>query len=77
MPQDDVDLQEDITYTERPVKILDTAERITRSRVIPMCRVQWSNHSESEAMWKKEEDFRDEFPYIFANQSESGGRDSF
>ena len=66
MSWDDVDLQEDLTYTERPVKILDTAEWITRSRVIPMCRVQWSHHSESEATWEKEEDLKDEFPDLFA-----------
>ena len=77
MSWDDVDLQEDLTYAERPVKILDTAERITRSQVSPMCRVQWSHHSESEATWEKEEDLKDEFPDLFANQSKSRGRDSF
>jgi hypothetical protein len=28
----------DLTYSERPVKIFDTAERVTRSKVIKMCK---------------------------------------
>jgi hypothetical protein len=39
----------DLTYNERPIRILDTAERVTRSKVIKMCKVQWSHHTEDEA----------------------------
>jgi hypothetical protein len=42
-------VQDDLTYTENPIKILDTAERITRSKRIRTCRVQWSHHAEDEA----------------------------
>ena len=44
-PLDGVDVQEDLTYTEHPVKILETSERVTRNKRIKMCRVQWSHHS--------------------------------
>jgi hypothetical protein len=33
----------DLTYNERPIKILDMVERVTRSKVIKMCKVQWSH----------------------------------
>jgi hypothetical protein len=33
------DLGIDLTYNERSVKILDTAERVTRSKVIKICKV--------------------------------------
>ena len=39
-PLDVVDVQEDLTYTEHPVKILETSERVTRNKRIKMCRVQ-------------------------------------
>ena len=35
-----------LTYTEHPVKILETSERVTRDKKIKMCRMQWSNHTE-------------------------------
>jgi hypothetical protein len=38
---EELDLGGDLTYSERPVKILDIAERVTRSKVIKMRMVQW------------------------------------
>jgi hypothetical protein len=40
LPMEGLDLGGDLTYSERPVKILDTAERVTRNKVIKMCKVQ-------------------------------------
>ena len=52
---EELDLGSDLTYSERPVKILDTVERVTRNKVIKMCKVQWSHHTEDEATWEHEE----------------------
>jgi hypothetical protein len=41
-----------------------------------MSKVQWSNHTEVEATWEKEDQLKAEFPEIFSNLSESQGRDS-
>jgi hypothetical protein len=49
LPMEEVDLGGDLTYSESPIKILDIAERVTRSKVIKMCKVQWSPHTEDEA----------------------------
>ena len=45
-------MKEDLTYEEYLVRILETAERVTRSRVIRMCRVQWNRYTEEEATWE-------------------------
>ena len=45
-PLKGLDVQEDLTYTEHPVKILETSERVTRNRKIKACRMQWSDHAE-------------------------------
>ena len=37
---EELTIKEDLTYEEYPIKILETAERVTRSRVIKMCKVQ-------------------------------------
>jgi hypothetical protein len=48
-------LEADLTYLERPVKILDQKNRVTRRKTIKFFRIQWSNHTEAEAMWESEE----------------------
>lgn len=65
IPMDELDVNEDMTYEEYPEKILETRVRITRNKRIPMCRVQWKHHSESEATWEREEDLKAEFPHLF------------
>ncbi|WVZ73567.1 hypothetical protein U9M48_021856 [Paspalum notatum var. saurae] len=62
-----LDVQEDLTYTEHPVKILETSERVTRNRRVKMCRVQWKHHTEDEATWEREEELRATYPGLFAN----------
>ena len=76
LPMEELDLGGDLSYDERPIKILETAERVTRSKVIKMCKVQWSHHTEDEATWEHEEDLRVEYPELFPSASESRGRDS-
>jgi hypothetical protein len=58
-----------LIYNERPIKILDTTERVTRTKVIKMCKVQWSHHTEDEAMWEHEEELRADYPELFLSAS--------
>jgi hypothetical protein len=73
LPLEELDVQDDLTYIEHPVKILDTMERITRSKRIQMCKVQWSNHTEDEATWEREDKLHAEFTQLFASPAESRG----
>jgi hypothetical protein len=75
MPLEELQVGEDLTYQEYPVKILDTSEKVTKNNRYRMCKVQWSNHTE-EPTWEKEDQLKIEFPEIFSNLSESRGRDS-
>jgi hypothetical protein len=58
-------VKEDLKYEEYPTKILGMAERVSRSRVIKMCKVQWNRYSEKEATWEREEDLRKAYPQLF------------
>jgi len=40
------------------MKILDRAIKETRRTSIPYYKVLWSNHTEREATWEKEEELR-------------------
>jgi hypothetical protein len=73
MPLEELTVGEDLTYQEYPVKILHTSEKVTRNNRYKICKVQWSNHTEEEDIWEKEDQLKAEFPDIFSNLSESRG----
>jgi hypothetical protein len=64
-----LDLGGHLTYCERLIKILDSAERVTHSKVIKMCKVQWSHHAEDEATWQHEAELRADYPELFPSAS--------
>ncbi|WVZ94250.1 hypothetical protein U9M48_040160 [Paspalum notatum var. saurae] len=66
-PLEGPDVREDLTYTEHPVKILETSERVTRNRRVKMCECEWKHHTEDEATWEREEELRATYPGLFAN----------
>jgi hypothetical protein len=39
IPIEDLDVKEDLSYQEYPVKILETIERATRNKRVKMCKV--------------------------------------
>ena len=49
VPLETIQSDNDSTYEEKPIKILKFASRVTRSKVIKFCKVQWIHHSEDEA----------------------------
>ena len=56
LPLEELDIKEELTYSEYPVKIFETSRRTTQSKVINMCKVQWSHHSEEDqAAWTASE----------------------
>jgi hypothetical protein len=77
IPMKELDAKEDLSYQEYLIKILKMAERVTQNKMIRMCKVQWSHHTEEEATWEREEELKVEFPSFFFDPSESRGRDSF
>jgi hypothetical protein len=58
-----------LSYSEKPIRIFDMAERVTRNKVIKMCKVQWSHHTEDEATCEHEEEFRADYPKLFLSDS--------
>jgi hypothetical protein len=65
---EDLEVQEDLTYIEKPTQILETADRVTRRNTIRMCKVKWGHHSEEEATWEREDDLKAKYPELFSSQ---------
>ncbi|WVZ84741.1 hypothetical protein U9M48_031733, partial [Paspalum notatum var. saurae] len=57
-----IQIQPDLTYEEKPIKILDQKQRSTWRRTINFYKVQWSNHSEEEATWEQEQFLQIKYP---------------
>ena len=76
VPLKAIQLDSDLTYEERLVKILEFASRVTRNKVIKFCKLQWSHHTEDEATREREEDLLKDHPHLFSSQPESRERDS-
>ncbi|WVZ75767.1 hypothetical protein U9M48_023799 [Paspalum notatum var. saurae] len=67
VPEEEVDtsqvqIEPDVTYEARPIKILDQKQRSTRRNTINFYKVQWSDHSEEEATWETEEYLQTKHP---------------
>jgi hypothetical protein len=69
LPMEYLDLGGDLTNSERSIKILVSAERVTHSKAIKMCKVQWSHHTEDEATWELEEELRVDYLELFPSAS--------
>jgi hypothetical protein len=68
LPVEGLEVQEDLTYIEKPTQIIETADRVTRWKTIRMCKVRWGHHSEEEATWEPEDDLMAKYPELFASQ---------
>jgi hypothetical protein len=68
LPVEGLEVQEDLTYIEKPTQIIETTDRVTRRKTIRMCKVRWGHHSKEEATWEREDDLIAKYPELFASQ---------
>ena len=60
-----IKLQSDLTYEEKPIRVLEEMERVTRSKVIKFYKVVWNNHSEQDATWEQEDYLHEVYPAFY------------
>ncbi|KAL6569586.1 hypothetical protein OROMI_014100 [Orobanche minor] len=61
----EVEIEKDVTFEERPVKILERRDKQLRHKTIPLVKVQWSKHGVEGATWELEDDMRSRYPELF------------
>ena len=66
-------IEPDLTYSEYPIKILDTKERLTRKKTQKFYKIQWSNHTEGESTWEIEDFLRTHYPEFWSTLSSGIG----
>jgi hypothetical protein len=55
-------IEPDFSLIEHPLKVLDQKERKTRRQTVRMYKIQWSHHTEEEAMWETEDYLNTKYP---------------
>jgi nanoRNase/pAp phosphatase (c-di-AMP/oligoRNAs hydrolase) len=65
-----IEIEPDLTYTEQPIQILDTKERITKRKKIKMYKILWDHHTEEEATWETEFYLQRNFPNFLQTNSQ-------
>ena len=60
-----VEIQENLTYEEEPVQILDCREQVLRNKTILLVKVLWRSHTVEEATWEHEEMMNRHYPHLF------------
>ncbi|XP_031116634.1 uncharacterized protein LOC116020292 [Ipomoea triloba] len=65
IPPEILDLDETLSYEEKPVRIMDSKTRETRRKAVKLVKVCWSNHGVEEATWEMEDEMRRRYLALF------------
>ena len=61
----EVEISENLSYVEKPVKIVDRRIKQLQNREIPMVKVLWRNHGIEEATWESAKRMRRDYLQLF------------
>ena len=61
----DLEVDEDASYEERPVRVLDRQDQVLRGKTIPSVKVLWKHHGGEKATWERELVVREKYPDLF------------
>ncbi|GKC54763.1 putative reverse transcriptase domain-containing protein [Tanacetum coccineum] len=67
IPLDEIQFDNKLYFVEEPVEIMERdVKRLKQSR-IPIIKVRWNSRRGPEFMWKREDQFRSNYPHLFTN----------
>ncbi|XP_028106940.1 uncharacterized protein LOC114305983 [Camellia sinensis] len=62
---EEIQLNEDATFEEGPVAIIDRQEKNLRGKTIPLLKILWRHHGIEEFTWEREDAMRANYPQLF------------
>ncbi|XP_070004082.1 uncharacterized protein [Nicotiana sylvestris] len=65
VPAETIEGNEELSYEEVPIAILDRQVRKLRNKEIASVKVLWRNQQVEEAIWETEEEMRKKYPHLF------------
>ena len=67
LPVEGLGVDENLSYEEVPVEILDRQVKRLRNKEISIVKVLWRNHLVEGAMWEAKIDMRSRYPHLFSS----------
>ncbi|XP_070017341.1 uncharacterized protein [Nicotiana sylvestris] len=67
VPVETIEVNEELSYEEFPVAILDRQVRKLRNKEIASVKVLWQKQQIEKATWEAEEEMRKKYPHLFVN----------
>ena len=64
---EELDIEEDLTFENLPIRIEDRREQVLRGKTIPLVRVLWRHRGVEESTWERESVMRLKYPSLFAD----------
>ena len=65
LPVQEITVDDELSYEESPIAIIDRQTRKLRNKEIVMVKVQWQRHSIEECTWESEQAMKDKYPQLF------------
>ena len=69
VPVEDIQVDDNLNYIERPVAILDRKTKELRNKRVELVNVHWQHRKGSEWTWEPEEEMREHYPELFSEQT--------
>ena len=60
----DIEINNNVTYNEGPMRVLDHELQKLRNKEIPLVKIQWKYHNEGEPLWELESEMLKKFLYL-------------
>ncbi|XP_071920670.1 uncharacterized protein [Coffea arabica] len=64
---EEIEIDEALTYEEKPVQVLDKKVKELRNKQIPLVKILWKNHGVEEATWEMEKEMKTKYPELFSD----------
>ncbi|GKG09136.1 hypothetical protein Tco_0337882, partial [Tanacetum coccineum] len=66
IPLDEIHIDDKLRFVEEPVEIMDCEVKSLKRSHIPIIKVRWNSRRGPEFTWKREDQFRERYPHLFA-----------
>ncbi|GJT38537.1 putative reverse transcriptase domain-containing protein [Tanacetum coccineum] len=66
VPLEEIEIDENLRFVEEPIEIVARDVKKLKRRRIPLVKVRWNSRQGVEYTWKREDQFKTKYPYLFA-----------
>ncbi|KAD5803435.1 hypothetical protein E3N88_14795 [Mikania micrantha] len=72
IPLEEIQIDEQLNFVEEPVEIMDRETKKLKLSKIPIVKVRWNSRRGPEFTWEREDQMKQKYPHLFAEQTNTG-----